>query len=297
MKPLRAAQRLRLGAILLLRHLPLRWVSAIGAWLGERNARDAIAARRLWVDRLHRNFQQLGGLDDPRQRERAIVAHRRALGTAHVEFTVLQRLVAAGRVEVQGVEQLEALAQPVIIAGAHLANWELLGHVLERLGRPAAGIIAPPDDVVERTVAARARRGWNVDLALFPADSPLAARRVVEALHAGRNLLLFVDEEAQGYIRAPRLGREVPLLGNLSIAARLAARHGCPIVPAHVVALGRARYRIVVEPPLDAGEGGFAQRAEHLAEQLDATLSRWVRADLEHWYWLAQYEQQRQPPR
>ncbi len=296
-QPLRPLQRLRLAAILLLRYLPLRWVSAIGAWLGERNARRGMAERRLWVDRLHRNFAQLAGMTDPHQRERAIIAHRRALGRTHVEFSVLQRLVAAGRVELQGLEHLQGIPRPVIVASAHVANWELLMHVMQRIGGAGVVLFAPPADAVERTVAAHARRMWKGDNVFVPATSPLAARQLVAGLRDGRNLLLFVDEGVDGYIRAPRLGRQVPLQGNLRMGTRLAARHGWPIVPAHVQPAGPSRYRIVIEASLCAGEGDVDQRTEQLAEQLDATLARWVLADLEHWYWLGQYEQGRESPR
>lgn len=288
---------LELGLSVLMRHLPVTWVSAIGAWFGARYGRRGIAAGRKWVKRLHGNIERFGGVADPAERERRIVDYTRRVGSIYAEFTVLQRLVEEGRVEVVGVEHLQGLSRPAILASAHLANWELVGHVLTLLEGAGSVLYDPPANPIRHRLAVEARLAWRRgrDGELVPA-SPGAMRHLTRAIAQGRNLLMYVDEERDGYIRAPSLGREIPYAGNRWLTARLAARYQADVVPVHVEHLGQARYRVVIEPKLIPGEGDAETRARSLADQMERHLDTWIRAHPEHWYWLPWFEPGRPAP-
>jgi Kdo2-lipid IVA lauroyltransferase/acyltransferase len=268
--------------------LPAPLTSSIGAWLGRRHARRGIAARRLWVERLHRNLIHYQGVHDPAEREARIIEHMARVGRVHAEFLVHQKLIAQGRVEVEGTEILAGIDRQVIVVCAHLANWELVGHIMARLGRPVCDIYQPPANPVEHRIATEARLRWPVKTDLLAAG-PHTMPQVVRALNRGDNLLLFIDEEKDGYVHAPRLGRDVPWSGNRWFAARLASRYGLDLLPVHVESRGPARYRIIVEPPIPAA----GQSPDTLASHLEAPLDRWVRAGLEEWYWLPYFDRAR----
>lgn len=274
----------------LMRHLPVVWVSAIGAWFGARYGRRGIAAGRKWVKRLHSNIERFSGVVDPAERERRIVEYTRRIGRIYAEFTVLQRLVEAGRVEVVGTEHLYGLSRPMIFVSGHLANWELVVHALTLVDADSCALYAPPDNPIRHRLAVEARLRWRHDLVLVPA-SPNAMRQITRAIARGRNLLMYVDEEKDGYIRAPGLGREIAYAGNRWLTARLAANYNADVVPVHVEAIGPARYRVVIEPRLAPGEGDAETRARALADQMERCLDTWVRANPEHWYWLPWFEQ------
>ena len=105
------------------------------------------------------------------------------------------------------------------------------------------------------------------------------------------SLAIFVDEERQSFIWAPSLGRNLPYAGNRWLAARLAVRHRRKIGPIFVEPLGLARYRIVIQPPLDQPDGMQGEAlSRHLADQIDARLEAWVRPRIENWYWLPYFE-------
>jgi lauroyl/myristoyl acyltransferase len=269
-----------------MRHLPVACTSAIAGHLGARHGHQAIRARRRWVGRLHANIERFSGVADPAERERRILAYTRRFGRIYAEFTVLQRIVREDRLEVVGSEHLRNLSRPVIAVSGHMANWELVGHVASLVEGDACAIYAPPDNPIRHRLAVQARLGWGKRFDLVPSSDPSAMRRIAGAIARGRNLLMYVDEERDGYVWAPSLGRQLPYAGNRWLTARLAVRHGVDIVPVHVEAAGDARYRLIIEPKLVPGDGDDLTRARALADQLDQHLDRWVRAQPEHWYWL-----------
>lgn len=278
----------------ILRRLPVAWVSAIGARFGARYGRRGIAAGRKWVKRLHGNIERFSGIVDAAERERRIVEYTRRVGRIYAEFTVLQRLVEEGRVEVVGTEHLQGLSRPAILVSGHLANWELVGHVLTLLDGAGSVLYDPPENPIRHRLAVEARLGWRRgrDGELVPASSR-AMWQITRAIARGRNLLMYVDEERDGHIRAPSLGRDVGYAGNRWLTARLAVRYDADIVPVHVEYRGAARYRVVIEPRLRPAAGDDETRARSLADQMDQHLDDWVRAQPEHWYWLPLFDMDR----
>lgn len=282
-------------------YLPLSWVRGIGAALGARDGRKGIAAKRKWVARLHDNLSRLSGVESETERQRRIVEFTRRVGRVYAEIPVLHRLDASGKVQVQGREHLAAVERPVIMVSAHLANWELVGHLIkhELNERPWCVLYLPLANRVRTRLACEARTGWKSHelSTLLPTDSPSSLRRINRAIADGMNLLIFVDEEKHGYVWAPSLGRTPTYKGNLWFAARMAVRHGMDILPAYVEPTQDEGYKVVVEPLLKvSGTGDAQEEALQLAQQMDESLDRWVRKWPEHWYWLPLLELDKEPP-
>lgn len=284
----------------LFRYLPIRWVSEIGAWLGARQGRRAIAANRLWVGRMHVSLERLWGVTDPQERERRIIAHTRHVGRVYAEIPVLHRLVKSGRLEVVGAEHLENLSKPVIIASCHLGNWELMGRVPEMIGGRWCDIYLPLGEGVREKLAAKTRTGWRFEGGVgadYVPAGPSTLRQVSKAIARGSSLMIFIDEEKHGYVWAPSLGRRIPYEGNRWFAARLAIRYGLDILPVHIEPNGPARYRAVIEPKLSVPSDGMDDdKARALADRLDERLDTWIRQWPDHWYWLPLLEMDKSAP-
>lgn len=273
----------------ILRFLPIDWVSDFGAWMGVRAGRRAIAAKRLWVQRLRQSFARYCGVLDPAEADRMVLAYTARVGRTYAEIPVMHRLVADQRVEIVGRENLEGLSRPAIIASCHLSLWELICQTTTLLPGGTTALYVPPENPVHRRVVLKARLSWPTDLEFVPASSK-AMRRLVEALASGRNLIIFVDEEKDGHVWSPSLDRTLPRAGNRWFAARLAVRHGIDILPVHVESDGTARYRVVVEPRLSPGGGSREAQIDALADRLDACFDARIRARLSDWYWLSTFE-------
>jgi KDO2-lipid IV(A) lauroyltransferase len=278
-----------LWAAALLARLPVSWTSAIGAYLGARRGRRGIAAKRLWVDRLHRNLDRLCRQTDRTERERRLVAYTSRIGRLYAEYTVLQKIVREGRLEVVGLAHLQGLSRPAIFASCHLANWELVGHVLTLLDAPAFALYDPPQNTIRHRLATQARLGWRSDFQVVP-TSTHAMRQLCKALANGCNLLMYVDEVKDGYLWAPSLGRRIPYSGNRWLTARLAIRYQADVLPVHVERIEGARFRILISPKLVAVGGNDDERVRSLADQLDQVLNTWIQSQPEHWHGLWEFD-------
>ena len=276
----------QLAIIELMRRLPIDWNSAIGDYVGRQIAKKAIRENVPWTKDIHNNFKVLRSLDSISQREQEIIAWTGRVGRVHTEFTVLQRLAKENRVEIVGWENLQNTTQPVIFVSCHLSNWELLAYVATKLPRITCDLYVPPQNPVYRRVAAQARQDWQAKID-FIEFSPRAIFQLARGLADGKNLLLFMDEEKDGYIWGPSLGRKLPYSGNRWLAARLAIRHQVDIVPAYVKRIDHSRYRVIIEPKLEQISGDPENQAKFFADQIDQRCDRWVREHLEEWYWLS----------
>lgn len=269
--------------------LPLNWVDRIGTFLGERHARRGIRANRKWAQRMHNHFERLWDIQDAAERERFIIEHQGRMGRVLAQIPVLHRLVRANRLTISGREHLAQLKGPVLIVTAHLSQWELIGRVAELIGGQMCDIYLPQSGAREQ-ITQKVRMGWRfaggASAKLIPAGAH-TMREVARAIEAGSHLILFIDEEADGEVRAPRLGREPLYAGNRWFAARLAIKHQMTVLPVHFETTEQGDYRAVIEPPLPLpSEGSPAERTRLFADTLDQKLEQWVMHAPHDWYWL-----------
>ncbi|WP_159994395.1 lysophospholipid acyltransferase family protein [Roseomonas sp. 18066] len=262
-----------------LRLLPVEAVTAVGSWLGRRLV-PRLQAMRLARAGEHLRVLRPDLVDNPA----ALRRMAGSLGAVHAEFAMLERLGPAGRVEVEGAAALQAAraaGRPILIAGLHVTNWEVLPAALARLGLPCAMIYAPPRNRFTHRLAIRVRS--RLGTRCVPPDR-LAAREALRVLRAGEEcMLIFVDEFSGGRVQAPRLGRTATQTGNIGLACRLAAMTGALVFPGHVERLPAGRFRVVLAPPLEFSD---AAPLEARVAALEARLAPVILRFLPDWYFL-----------
>lgn len=289
------AQLAEYGLARLLAFLPIDWTSDIGAFLGARTAKKGMIAQRQWIERLHVNLGEHFNISDKGECEKKLIEFMSRVGRVYAEFMVQQKIVRQGRLDVVGEEILADIDRPVIIASCHITNWELVGHVAAKLKRPVCVIYLPPTSPVEHHLAREARRRWPAQFEQVPTSSA-TMRQVNKAIARGSNVLIFIDEEKDGYVAAPSLGRQIPYAGNRWYASRLAVKHNMEILPVHIEPRGKATYQAIVSPlirPADTGTND--QKARQLADALNDYLNECVGRLLEHWYWLPDFDRNKAP--
>ena len=274
----------------ILQRLPINLTSDIGAFLGKIEAQHAIKSNRLWIKRLHANIEKFQNIKDYSEQEKIIFKHLSLIGRTYAEFMSQQKIITQNRLEIINEEYLKSINQQVIVVSCHLSNWELMGHVVCQLARPISGLYLPPANPVHHHLAVEARLKWPIPLDFLPATSNVM-RSINQFIHNGSNILLFIDEEKDGYISAPSLGRKISYTGNRWLAAKLAVKHGISILPAYIIPTGKVTYQAIIEPLIEVPTGSDKhENACLLADKLDYRLNAWIQPRLEHWYWLRYFD-------
>jgi len=168
----------------------------------------------------------------------------------------------------------------VLIATAHLGNWEVLAAALRRKGLDGAvvGLRKHRDPGAEWML--KLREGLGVRT--LAQDSP--PREVLGVLRAGGTLGVLCDLEVRRLagVHLPFFG--VPALTQTAPAA-LSRAARTPILPVRCVARG-VGYRVSVEAPLELASGLHKSAAAlDLLTRLNAVYERWIREDPGQWAW------------
>jgi KDO2-lipid IV(A) lauroyltransferase len=212
---------------------------------------------------------------------------------AHFGAVLLDLLWMEGRpaeellalADLEGVEHLQAAraaGRGVIAPSGHLGNWEfqaiasvpLVGHV---------SMIARPLDnpVLDRRLVALRTFGGNTVI-----YKRKALARVLTALRDGDIVAILIDQNVQEgdgvFVRF--FGRPA---STTTVAAALALKTGCAIVPVHCLLQPSGRYRMVYGPPVEwTATGRRDEDVAALTQHLTSVIEGWVRETPEQWLWL-----------
>jgi lauroyl/myristoyl acyltransferase len=273
-----------------LRMLPIDACSAVGAALG------AFAQIRLPVKDAH--AREVWRRTRPDADKAAVDAAMRRLwrnvGRTMAEFSVLDRMWDAGRIEVVGRENLDrasATGRPMIGLGLHLGNWETLGLAMLRIGFQGGSIYVPPDNRFDQIIAAKARRRIAPEGAIL-ARPNAAAEAYIMLTKKKQQIVMYADELSRGRVWGPAFGRALRTNGNIGNAIRLARLSNALIVPIYSERLGdQARFRVSALPPVDLVDTGDrdADLMTNIAK-VDAVIDPIIRSHLDQWFFALDFE-------
>jgi KDO2-lipid IV(A) lauroyltransferase len=172
----------------------------------------------------------------------------------------------------------------VLLFSGHIGAWEILPRAAAVEGMPIASFYrAAGNPEVDALITGLRRAAVGADLPFF-AKGGKGARDAMRYLARGGRIGMLVDQKMNEGIEARLFGR--PAMTTTSAAA-FALRFGCPLLPAHAVRIGPARFRLVVEPPLPLPRSGdhHADIAA-VTQAMNDCLERWIRDWPEGWLWL-----------
>ena len=262
--------------------LPIDAASALGGWLA-RTFGPRLAISKRAVANLGRAYPEKGA-DEIAMIVRGMWDN---LGRTAAEYPHLGEIdvyANDGRVEVIGAENMDRLrddGKPGIFFSGHLGNWEILSLGATQRGLPLDRIYRAANNRLVEWFYRRGRAA--VEGALIP-KGPAGARRLIDSIKRGRHLAMLVDQKMNDGIAVPFFGRPAMTAPAL---AEFALRYDVPVVPARVVRLSGARFRLVISPPLELDMTGErkADVARAMA-RVNAVIEGWVRDTPEQWLWL-----------
>ena len=254
------------------RLLPVTWASRFGASLG------AAFSHKTGTRSRHVRANLSLALPDTPPEEIDLLAREvwRNAGSVLAEYPNLGKIGDPRREHLQIEMDEQFLAdrkpdQPMVFAAAHLANWEVIGAAITRMGMRSCAMYAPlANPWLDRKLLAY-RKELGCDL--VSRDDGL--RAFIDALKDGRSPIILTDRRVD-------TGKPVPFFGELKdtsiLPARLALRFGVPLVPVQVERLGGPRFRVRFHAPLYTG-GPSTNRDNQaivLTHRLNQMFEQWI---------------------
>ncbi|WP_298127953.1 lipid A biosynthesis acyltransferase [Brevundimonas sp.] len=269
------------GLTALLRLMGVERASDFGGWLlktlGPRTGTHRTVLRNLRIA-----FPDM----DPAARERLALESWERTGRTFAETTQLDRItMASGRLEVVGLERLEAIRdgdRPVVFVSGHLACFETMPAVILAAGIPCQITYRAANNPYVDAQIRRARARYGVRL--FAPKGGDGARELLGGLERGESVALMNDQKFSD-------GPEVTFFGNPVNAApgpsRLALRFGTVLQPMSVVRLPGVRFRVTAHEPIALERTG--DRSVDIARGVQAVtafVEARVREVPEDWFWV-----------
>ena len=268
-----------------LRYVPIDFCSWLGAHMGAlaqvRRADEARQGREVW--RRLRPHES-----DPAHVEATLQRMWRHFGRTLAEFSVLDRMLRKGRVEIVGMEHARAAraaGKRIIFAANHLGNWEVIGTVLIANGYFGAGIYEVPENRFEHWVVRNFRKRYGAKLV---PQGTAGARAAVRTLTESEVMLIFLDDVIAGKVNSPAFGRPLPTEGNITLVPRLAALADAEVIPIYCLRLNdRAQFRVTFLPPMPyvRTRDRKADLATNVA-MTNALLEQQIQPNLDQWYYI-----------
>jgi KDO2-lipid IV(A) lauroyltransferase len=187
--------------------------------------------------------------------------------------------------DIEGVEHMQAAraeGRGVIAASGHFGNWELQAVASVPLVGHISMIARPLDNpALDRRLVRLRTAGGNT---VFYKQKAIA--RVLTALREGDIVAILIDQNVQA-----KDGIFVSFFGRpactTTVAAAIALKTRCAIVPVHCILQPGGRYRMVYGPPVEwAGTGRRDEDVAALTQHLTKVIEDWVRENPEQWLWL-----------
>lgn len=266
------------------RRLPRRLVLATGRTLGRLWARLDPRHLAIAADNLRRAFPEW---DEHRVQSTARAVYRH-FATVLFDLLWMERRSASellALTDVEGVEHLQrarAVGRGVICPTAHFGNWELNGIASAPLVGEVASIARPLDNPAldRRLVALRTSTGNKVIY------KQKALAHAIRTLRDGGILAVLIDQNVQEkdgiFVRF--FGRPA---STTTVAAALALKTGCAVVPGRCMLQPNGRYRMTYGPPVEWRDSGRRDEdVEALTQHLTTIIEGWVRETPEQWLWL-----------
>ena len=228
--------------------------------------------------------------DDPRVDEIVIGAFETLVLNA-VEPMVVERLLERGRLPeafltgIEGREHLDRAFRgdrPVLFCTGHIGSWELIPLFASRLYAPIWAMARPlGNPLLERYLASRRLRCVRGTV-----SKDGGGLKVARIMRAREPLGLLLDQNAgSGGVILDFLG--LPS-SHHTVAGVMAQRFGALAVPDDLLREEQPlRYRLLVEPPIEADPALPAAEAElDVIVRLSRSMEDMVRAHPEQWLWL-----------
>jgi phosphatidylinositol dimannoside acyltransferase len=264
------------------RLIPLRF----GYWLAERGGDVFFLLSTRRRKMVGNNIQRAMGVENISTLKRQIRYVFRNAAKNYFDLTKLSKMNLAnlnGQVKIEGIPHLAQAVKNgkgVIIATAHLGNFEFGAHVVAAQGFEMMILIEAYDDSTPFLRKLAALRQGKV-VRIFPVDMK-GLKECLKTLQSGGTVTIVCDRDMQGNgIKTPFFGKETAFPVGV---VDLALRTGAAVIPIFSLRGPQNTTSIYIEPPLKLADSEDPDQAiKNNLEVLVAVLEKYIRTYPEQW--------------
>jgi KDO2-lipid IV(A) lauroyltransferase len=190
------------------------------------------------------------------------------------------------------VEQARAQGRGALFITGHFGFWELhaLAHALEFA--PIAVVARALDNPLLHGLLERVRTSTG-NAVLY---RHRGLRGIMRALAENQGVAILIDQHIQTADAVVVDFFDRPAATTSAVAA-VALRTGAPVIPAFAVPLGRGRYRLIYEHPVQPPDPKSPDAVREFTQRCTDVLEMYVRRHPELWLWMhRRWRDAREPP-
>ena len=201
-----------------------------------------------------------------------------------LKFSARSPAAMLARVEFDGEERARlayAQGKGVLFFTGHFGFWEL--HAIVHAVRiEPIGVLARALDNARLNALLEAIRQRTGNTVIYRQGT---IRRVMRMLHARQGVALLIDQHIQSRDAIYVDFFERPA-ATTSVLAALALRTGAPVVPVFALPVGRSRYRMIYEHPVEPPRADTEDAVREFTQRCTDVLEMYVRRHPHLWLWM-----------
>ena len=220
---------------------------------------------------------------DDQQREQVLKQIFANLGHATAELIKMETLWQDRDRRLEFVAEGEAEAvlktrKPIVFASAHIGAWQVATLIGAYYGVLVSTVYARESNPYMAECFYRLRRGFKTRLV----SSEGSVGDLLKELRQGHSVGLAVDTRLDAGEMIPFFGIPAP---TNTVAARLALKFNCNLIPVRAQRLEGGRFRILSYSPIKPPDSGFSRREQAMAmtEELNLMFESWIKEDPGQW--------------
>jgi KDO2-lipid IV(A) lauroyltransferase len=215
---------------------------------------------------------------------RAVFAHFGRLLFEFLKFSTLSPEQMLARVEFDGEERVRLAyghGKGVLFITGHFGFWELHA-VAHPLRFEPIGVLARTLDNARLNTLLEDIRQRTGNVVIYRQGS---IRKVMRTLSEKHGVAILIDQHISGAdaVHVEFFERSA---ATTSAVAALALRTGAPVVPVFALPLGRGRYRLIYEHPVEPPSADSEDAVREFTQRCTDVLEMYVRRHPDLWLWM-----------
>jgi len=215
---------------------------------------------------------------------RAVFAHFGRLLFEFLKFSTLSPETILSRVEFDGEERVRlaySQGKGVLFITGHFGFWELHA-VAHPLRFEPIGVLARTLDNARLNALLEEIRQRTGNVVIYRQGS---IRKVMRMMAGKHGVAILIDQHISGAdaVSVEFFERRA---ATTSAVAAMALRTGAPVVPVFALPLGRGRYRLIYEHPVEPPAAGSEDAVREFTQRCTDVLEMYVRRHPDLWLWM-----------